>query len=473
MTTGADYWVSRTASSSPPPHAPARRGLVRADYKVVRDDDGIFHPLGLTFFWALYGWKYERARILAHLAWLAPKRFDYLRILGECDWTGRSWGPAEFPDYEQVLQEFVDAAYDHGLRTEVTIVGGRQFDKDTGARRFVPATLATRVVQALRDRPHKIMHFECANEWDRLDKVTMDDLVKMGTVLSRSSPNLAALSKPTGEREHQLLLHGETIQEDDPAFPFLIAEDKVEEFSGYGDMIAATQQAGCSAFTIHPRRSSHDNGWSHVRQGYDFKDFPGPTWNNEPEGPQSSVESMTHPLLLVCTRLLGIMCGGAGYVFHVGQGVTGLSDPAHGRPGNMWQVDNIEFLMAVLRAADDLLPVGVENWRCVNNGRSDHPLPLPDTGFWESGAHDRAPAVNKNYAAISGDEFVVMLTGVKSAGVTGAVPAGTARRACHVAAIHPLTHETIAETDLAAGQRWTVPGRGDSMAAYVVRGRYR
>ena len=54
---------------------------------------GVFHPLGLTFFWALYGWKYERERVLDHLTWLAPKGFDYLRILGEVDWVGRSIEP--------------------------------------------------------------------------------------------------------------------------------------------------------------------------------------------------------------------------------------------------------------------------------------------------------------------------------------------------------------------------------------------
>jgi hypothetical protein len=461
------------SSTSAPPGSIARKGLVRAQNKVVLDDDGIFHPLGLTFFWALYGWKHERERVLAHLKWFQTKGFDYLRILGECDWTGRAWGPAEFPDYDEVLQGFVDAAYDHGLRSEITIVGGRQYDKDTGQRRFVPETLARRVAQALSERTHKVMHYECANEWMRLDKVSMDDLVDMGGVLSQW-PNLTSLSCPAGEREHAQ--YQQHTKDDDyyvEVTEEMLAEDKAEPYSGYSDMIEATKVAGCEAYTIHPRRSSHDHGWSHVRQGYDFKDFPGATWNNEPEGPQSSVVSMTDPLQLVCTRLVGIMCGGAGYVLHVGQGVTGLPDPNHNRPNNMWEVNNIDLIMKVMREADDLMPLGVENWQCVNNGRSNHPLKLdPVRGFWESGAHDRAPAVNKNYAAISSNAFVVMLTGVKSNGFTGPVPAGTAHRNCHVEAIDPLTHEVVVQADLAAGQSWTVPGRGDTMAAYVIRGRY-
>ena len=91
---------------------------------MVFDDVGVFHPLGLTFFWALYGWKFEREKVLAHLAWLQTKRFDYLRILGEVDWEGRTIDP-QWPDYEANLQGFVDAAYAHGMRVEITIVGGR------------------------------------------------------------------------------------------------------------------------------------------------------------------------------------------------------------------------------------------------------------------------------------------------------------------------------------------------------------
>ena len=36
----------------------ARRGLVRSEGRCAIDDDGLFHPLGLTFFWGLYGWRH-------------------------------------------------------------------------------------------------------------------------------------------------------------------------------------------------------------------------------------------------------------------------------------------------------------------------------------------------------------------------------------------------------------------------------
>jgi hypothetical protein len=422
-----------------PGAALARKGLVRAEGKVVRDDDGIFHPLGLTFFWALYGWKYERERVLAHLKWLATKRFDYLRILGEVDWEGRTIDPY-WPDYSPNLHGFIDAAYDHGMRTEMTMIGGRQFDEH-GNRRFVPTDLARQISSAYKGREHKLMLYEMANEWSRLDKASPKDLIMMGQIVERETPNLVSLSCPDPE--------------------------------GMEQMMNATEVAGASSYTLHPRRSSHDHGWSHVRQGYDFRLPNRTTWNNEPEGPQSSVVSMDNPLQLACCRLLGIICGGAGYVLHVGQGVTGKADPAHGRPENMWQVPNIDNIMDTVRKVDELLPLTIENWKCVNNGRPDHPLPLdPVDGFWEGGANDRAPAVNKNYAAIAGDQFIEILTGVKSEGAAGRVHAGRARRRCLVQAFNPVTRQIEHEATLSAGEDWYLPGRGDTMMAYLIKGRY-
>jgi hypothetical protein len=439
--------VSLLLLSRAKPKVTPRQGLVVCDRRVVSDQTGIFHPLGLTFFWALYGWKFERDRIFAHLDWLRPKGFDYLRILGEVDWEGRSIEPS-WPDYQQVLADFIDFAYkDCGLRTQVTIVGGRQYDQDTGARRFVPTELTKQVTDVVKERAHKVLLLEMANEWTRLDKVAMDDLIDMGKIAVEETDNLVALSCPS-------------------------EKDEDDETSGHEGMKNATAKAGANAFTIHPKRTGTDDGWAHVRQGYDFKNFDTAVYNNEPEGPQSSVESMDNPLQLASCRLLGVVCGGAGYVLHVGQGVTGVADPEHGRPENMWEVPNIDEIMRIVRQVDPLLPVGVENWKVVNNNRHDHPLPLPgDSSFWYEPKHeDRAPAVNKNYASYAGSQFVVMLTGVKSHDANGPVPVGAALHACHVEAYDPVTLARVDQADLAQGEAWSLPGRADTMAAYLVRG---
>jgi hypothetical protein len=169
---------------------------------------------------------------------------------------------------------------------------------------------------------------------------------------------------------------------------------------------------------------------------------------------------MSDPLQLACSRVLGVLCGGAGYVLHVGQGVTGEADPKHGRPAFMWQVPNIDHLMAVVRGVDVLLPEGIENWSCVNNARDAHPLPLPSSGFWE-GSHG-AEGINKNYAAINGRDWRVIVTGVRSRAMVG-LSTWHGRRARHVEAYDPARAylgkrpRLVDVADLAVGQR-TLPG---------------
>ena len=306
------------------------------------------------------------------------------------------------------------------------------------------------------------MHYEMANEYSRLDKVDEEDLVDMARVVVADTPNLVALSCP-------MAMPGTAEAE-------LLAEDKDSTLTGSARMKLLTKQAGANAYVIHPRRSSHDSGWSHVRQGYDFKDFDTAVSNNEGEGPQSSVVPMDDPLQLACCRVLGVLCGGASYVLHIGQGVTGEADPKHGRPEFMWQVPNIDHIMEVVQGVDVLFPEGIENWSCVNNARDAHPLPLPDTGFWE-GSHG-AEGVNKNYAAIHGADWCEIVIGVRSRATVGLVHVGTAKQACHVEAYDParayLGKEVarVATEDLAPGQRWELPGRADTKAAYLIVGRY-
>jgi hypothetical protein len=134
-------------------------------------------------------------------------------------------------------------------------------------------------------------------------------------------------------------------------------------------------------------------------------------------------------------------------------------------------MDNIDAIMQAVRGIDAVIPTGVENWRKVNDGWRP-PLPehaLPATKFWED---TDMQGVNKNYCAIDGPnrKFVCAPSGVR-APVDGQV-GGTfkARRACRVKAYDTLTQELKAEATLAPEQTFTLPGRPDSMRAYVVVG---
>ena len=421
-----DIWEQFTRISIEPAYK--RLGLVRAVGRAAQDDSGLFHPLGLTFFWALYGWKFERERILEHLEWMKQYQFDYLRILGEVNWSGRSIEPFGWPNYQHILAEFVDFAYDnYGLRTQLTMVGGK-YQKDH-------ETLVAPVVQS---RPNKFMHLETANEYGRLDKISKDDLIRVSRYLSDYTPNLVALST-------------------------------IDANQTFASMIEDTKEAGADMFTLHTRRSDHDAYWSAVRQGYDFKNFPYISSNNEPQGPQSSVEELSNPMQLTMARATSIVCNGAFYVLHVAQGVTGKAEPKYNRPENMWDVPNIDAIMRHVRYLDTCLPEGIENWKCVNNGRSDHPLPLDDRlgyGFWEGNSKG---AVNKNYACVNGHRFVEVLLGVNNPNEQGATMVGKPIRDSHIEA-HDIDNYDIVEINAKFGENVHLDGRKDKMKGYILLG---
>ena len=405
-----------------------RGGLVRAVGRCVSDDVGLFHPLGITFFWALYGWKFERERIYEHLDWMKQYDIDYLRILGEVDWEGRSILPFGWPDYQQTLAEYIDYAYDEcGIRTQLTMTGGKY---KTGYEEMI--------VPVLNERHHKIMHLEVCNEWERLDKISRNDMIRVGRYFREHTPNLVALSTPNPSVE-----------------------------SSYQDMINMGKEAGVNMHVLHTRRSDHDYYWSCVRQGYDLKEFASIASNNEPQGPQSSVEELSNPMQLAMARACGVVCNGAFYVLHVGQGVTGVASPEHGRPQNMWEVPNIDTIITAVRNIDQALPDGIENWKCVNNGRDDHPMPLPDDAFWE-GSHNGV--VNKNYACINGNQFVEVLLGVKSESEVGNVGVGKIKNDATVKAFDVANNMNVSTVNVKAGTQMSINGRKDTMAGYILNG---
>lgn len=425
----AAYWLLGNQSTA----YVARKGVVRSNRKVVYDDTGVFHPLGLTFFWALYGWKFERSRVVAHLDWIA-KTFgpDYLRILCEVDWVGRSI-LLSWPDYTENLQGFVDYAYDrYGIRTQLTLVGGAHADHMGVARR---------VVDAMQGRAHKVMLYEMVNEWQRLDKATIGQLINMAQYVRTVTPNLVALSAPRPKTG--------------------------ESTTGINEMILATMQAGANAYVVHPRRTDYDLYWDPVSQGYDMRLFPSATFDNEPQGLQSSVDAHTEPVHLVADRVTSVQCGAAGYCLHVGQGVTGIADPTHHRPQNMWEVPGIEEVMRLVREADAYLPLGVENWAVRNNFRNDHPFPVEVRHFWPERGNTQG--IYKNYAAVNGADFALTITGVRGPGF---VFCGKALDRCDIQIIDLRTGTYRPPVLYTRGSYLYLSGREDSLQAYAIVGRY-
>jgi hypothetical protein len=354
-----------------------RHGIVRADSRSFVDDDGTFYPLGATLMWSLWGWKNDQDRLKQNLDFLKQHHWDYVRILGEVDWAGETIDP-NWPDYQQVLGEFIDYAYDVcGLRTELTLVGG------VGD----PMTLAQKVAPVINaGRQHKILDIEVANEsYQR--PVTLQQMQDAGKWLLQNTPNLVALSSAEGLSTY------------DPngTWP-----------SNYGPFLVPPGMATLG--TVHMDRTYGDDGWRETRQPWDFKDLPFPVSHNEPIGPRSSVAEETDPMRLTLLRAVGIINGVGAFVLHNGAGVTGQVDPAHNRPANLWEVPGIDAIMNAVRGLDDWMPQRAGEGQHWNNGWAGDPW-LADA-FWGAGS-TADHGLNRNYSVSTADGWISTEAGVK------------------------------------------------------------
>lgn len=413
-----------------------RAGVPRADGRAVVDDTGSFHPLGLTFMWALQGLKYEAEHLKANAEWAASKGFDFVRILAEVGWAGnRRIDPTqpEWSDWEALLGALLDNFYDGlGLRVEITIRG-----KGTNSDAIWLAQKVGDIVAA--DRAHKVLDIETENEYSEGGDV-LGTLAAMAGELKRRVPNLIALSSP-GDAE---AIKSESLD------------------------------LGIKAMTWHSDRGDGDYKWRQVRQPYDFKDYgPLVVSNNEPPGPASSVATNTSPLQLAMLRAVGVMCGGAGFVLHTGTGVYGdgqVHPTAGPRPANFWEIDNIDAIVAAVRGVDALLPEGVENWRVANTQWTPpNPVaPFQPHHHWEG---DSGDGVNKAYSALAPDGRWVQMP----CGVRGHVRLTASYPLSDVTVFDPLSLQPVpgfSGRSFGQGEAFDLPGGGqDAMVAYIIHGR--
>jgi streptogramin lyase len=115
---------------------------------------------------------------------------------------------------------------------------------------------------------------------------------------------------------------------------------------------------------------------------------------------------------------------------------------------------------------DAFLPEGVENWTNTNqHGHTDRvgPHPLLADGIWSDGDDH---GVDRAHGAVSGNQFVEVLLGVKD------YVNLQAAQALAFDALDPATG-TVTHYELGAGQSARLAGRGDTMAGYLIRGTFK
>lgn len=234
--------------------------------------------------------------------------------------------------------------------------------------------------------------------------------------------------------------------------------------------VRAITEGVASVASVHLDRGFGDHDWRFVRQPWDVRTYLYATIQNEPKGPGSSVSACNDPLRLAMNRVVGIICGAGAYVLHNGAGVFGVehthSSGVH-RTANLWEMPGIDAVMTAVRGIDRLLPEGIENWQHANTGWTPpnpvHPFDIP----WAGDGGTR-PGVDKAYCALGPDgRFVFAPCGVKDFADM------TAKADCEIKVSHPITHDTVLEGTVVAGETVRLAGAPDQSAAYVVVGRYR
>ncbi len=372
------FRAGATARQTPPPAA-TRSGQVRIDGRAVADAAGPFNALGATLFWGAWAYRSDRARLERNLGVLSAAGIDYVRVLGSVggtSWEDRQTDP-RWNDYDAIIAGLTDLTYDrYGMRVQWTLLGGAPFTP-AGAER---EKLVDRFAAMARGREHKIFAFEIANEaWQNgfPGSEGLDELRRLGKRLSDRTGVLVALSSPQSGR----------------ACP---------TYAG----------AGADIMTLHYDRGSiADDPTRSLRRPWDFPaaydkecrgELPVVVLNNEPIGPESSVQQESSAARIAAAYVMTFLAGNASYVLHSGPGVRGggTADVSgkYQRHAHFDELPAFKMIAAALVAAQKYLPGNLANWTRHDPNSEDAPL----HGF------------NRLYLATSGQDFVGLALDVRN-----------------------------------------------------------
>jgi hypothetical protein len=399
-----------------------RRGVVRACGRALCDDGGSWPAVGASFFWGMWGYKHDRARLEANLKFLAENGFDYIRVLGELGgpaWKDRQVDP-RWPDYDRIVAELTDLAYQkYGLRVEWCLFGGTDFSTTPAQRE----ARIDRFARAMVGREHAVLLVEIANEGWQNGFPHPEGTTEMRKLAARLGEKL----KEAGAKP---LLRAVTS----PAGP---------EFYGSQDASApyrlTYEGAGVEVGTVHSTRDRGEGGWRPLRALIEYRQAPGMPAvisNDEPIGPGSSGSTENDPLKLVSQAVASYIVGLAAYTYHTNAGIWGGGiSGQHRGPGDLWALPRAREIAAGFKAMRGYVPPDIAAWTFHDANAKGHPF------------QSATPTV----AAVHGSRFVALPFGIQGR------PPIKATRGMTFAVIHPLTGATLRSVTLAAGQSFVLP----------------
>lgn len=363
----------REALGLPLPVAPARTGRVRRAGRAMADDAGEYCALGASLFWAVWASRNNPAKLEANLQYLRSKGVDFVRILlsvgKQGGWSDRSINPNS-PTWEADVRATLEAIRAAGLRAAVTILGDYPDNAEDVCRK------AVRICESY---PETIQYIEVCNE-------------SFANWLGGTARFIALTRELAGSTQ------------------FLVASSCAQKgalWNDVGTIGTAHLSRDCNTWHGH---------WRPVRQpwGYnaeneeDAQEF---CVNNEPIGPDSSVESEKDPAKLAAHAAITYIAGMCAYVLHAGAGIRGggAEDLAKGRKSD-W-MDEAEAAVALdsIAAIRSLLPKNLPNW-----GRQNSHWPGAPYSVNQIRENESDYGAIKVYSAVSGTRHVTCVIGVNN-----------------------------------------------------------
>jgi hypothetical protein len=397
--------------------ATARTGLVHADGHVFTDDQGAYLAVGASLFWAGWGCRNDRDRLVQNLAFLRDQRVDYVRaiaVVGPTGWTDRTM-PAS--DIEQTIGSVTDLAAAHGLRVAWSLFGNVDTAPSAADRERVVRLAAAQIAA----RPSAVQYVEIANEgWQTgfAGDGGIAEMRNLARILRDAIPHLVSLTSPQTDQDVDKLYDGSVA----------------------------------TLMGVHPDRNITGQGglWRPVRQAWDYRDSRRAWVIDEPIGQKSTVAEDFDPTRQAMAAAHGWLIGAAAYVVHAGAGIRGggREDRDRGREANWFEVPGARDVFAAIDVMRDMLPRDLPNFQHHNSNRNFPGYPFDV---------DRLiPILERNgmlraFGATAGDGRLVILPML----AVEPVPF-TARRAMHLDVRTPLG-ALVESHDLAAGATFTLP----------------
>ena len=348
--------------------------------RCMKDSRGRYLPIGFTMMWAMWGYRHDRKRFLDNIKFMESLGvFDYARILTNISrnhyWSDKSIEP-DWNDYDEIFKGTIDALWEVGLRTQVTIFGSAE---DYGNMKYQDQRLehVARICSLMEGREYKVQFVEIANEAYNIGLDSLADISELVRAVTGSFSDgfcgLAATSPQGGGA-------------DDVTLQRLFSE----------------HECPANITTVHFDRNDWEENYRHCRQPWHVQH-----WDHVPKffssnEPRNLHETNYSPELIAMDFANTAISGGGTYVMHCAEGVRGDRDFS--------EIPRILQIANALKNVKKVLPNDIASGGVANHHWDTHPFEGLDDQIWPDGQNT---GVVRCFSSFINNEYYVIPLGIK------------------------------------------------------------